>query len=360
MSCRTIPNRLPDVYETVSTFRVDYQRKAVIGQAERAMHGDSRRNCTKGATPRRKERTNALFSLFTSADTFRHCHSPLACCRSYHALLLFVQQRRTFASIVASSSSSSNMSSPTSVLTSTNKPSAQDQQIRARLLNRLGIYDAPVSVKAQPLTAAQHRRHRILRGMGVGGYTLKPSPPDGSATRNPLDGVIPTKIPLKVDGVPPGRKTTRIAFSEDVEVMPIPTRYEYSDRIKSRIWSNRHELQENAERNALEFASEGWNWRNVTEDDGAFNYRSCVFEWITLYQCQGQSRSPFPLYSHSNLSHAGMYICSQSGELVHPIHLQHLVEEEQEAAEAMDEDEEEETEGTSPPLERGVPVHSAS
>ena len=54
-----------------------------------------------------------------------------------------------------------------------------------------------------------------------------------------------------------------------------------------------------------------------------------------------------------------MYICSQSGELVHPIHLQHLVEEEQEAA-AMDEDEEEETEGTSPPLERGVPVHSAS
>ena len=57
--------------------------------------------------------------------------------------------------------------------------------------------------------------------------------------------------------------------------------------VQSRIWSNRHELQENAERNAVEFASEGWNWRNVTEDDG-------------------------------------MYICSQSGELVHPIHLKHL------------------------------------
>ena len=49
-----------------------------------------------------------------------------------------------------------------------------------------------------------------------------------------------------------------------------------------------------------------------------------------------------------------MYICSQSGELVHPIHLQHLVEDEHEMVEDP------ETEGTSPPLERGAPVHSAS
>lgn len=189
--------------------------------------------------------------------------------------------------------------------------------IRARLLNRLGIYDAPTDLKSrpQPLTAAQHRRHRILRGMGVG-YTLKPSPPDGSAIRNPLQGVKTVREPLKDDGV--SLRKTRIAFQEDVEVMPIPTRYEYSDRIKSRIWSNRHELQENAERNALEFASEGWNWRNVTEDDG-------------------------------------MYICSQSGELVHPIHLKHLVEEEEdvETADGVPVEEENAAGG----LERGTPVH---
>jgi hypothetical protein len=229
------------------------------------------------------------------------------------------------------------MSSPTSV-TLNNKSAAsalltnkqqQDQQIRARLLHKLGIHGSSarssppsdvtssshqskpitassVQVHQPPQTAAQLRRDRILRGMGVG-YTLKTLPPDGSAVRNPLQGVKTTTEPLKAtlddnggistasssaDSNASGaggmkQRKTRIMFQEDVEVMPIPTRYEYSDRIKSRIWSNRHELQENAERNAVEFASEGWNWRNVTEDDG-------------------------------------MYICSQSGELVHPIHLKHL------------------------------------
>lgn len=120
--------------------------------------------------------------------------------------------------------------------------------------------------------------------MGLG-HTLHPSPPDGSASRNPLQGMKTFQEPLKVDAPPEAKKKTRITFQEDVEVMPIPTRYEYSDRIKSRIWSNRHELQENAERNAIEFASEGWNWQTVTEDDGMyqpvfrlrFAFKSCSF-----------------------------------------------------------------------------------
>lgn len=199
--------------------------------------------------------------------------------------------------------------------------------IRSKLFSRLGIYGSspPGTVdsqmQSQPLTAAQLRRNKVLRGMGAGYNLSHQSPPDGSATRQPLSGLVPSKEPLKSgfkdddddcddesivvpddsddeNDVGSGEsnklnkrssktkqklkpKTTKIAFEDHVEVMPIPTRHEYSNRIKSRIWSNRYELQENAERNAVEFASEGWNWRNVTEDEG-------------------------------------MYICSVSGELVHP------------------------------------------
>ena len=59
----------------------------------------------------------------------------------------------------------------------------------------------------------------------------------------------------------------------------------YSDRVRERLWSNRVELHENAQRNAVEFASEGWDWKTVTEDEG-------------------------------------MYRCAVSGELIHPVHCQ--------------------------------------
>jgi hypothetical protein len=141
--------------------------------------------------------------------------------------------------------------------------------------------------------------------MGVG-YDIQPSPPDGSAIRPPLGGVTPFHEKLKYGAETHAtrkakKQSTRIAFDDEVSVIPIPMRNEYSERVRSRIWSNRFELHENAQRNAVEFAAEGWNWRNVTEDEG-------------------------------------MYICSVSGELVHPVHCQHLAAEE-------------------PTLERGTPVH---
>merc|ERR1712232_1518455 len=78
-----------------------------------------------------------------------------------------------------------------------------------------------------------------------------------------------------------GKKS--LSFQETVDVVPIPMRTEYSNRVRSRLWSNALEIHENATRNTIEFAAEGWDWRQVLEDEK-------------------------------------MYVCVATGELVHPCH----------------------------------------
>jgi hypothetical protein len=78
-------------------------------------------------------------------------------------------------------------------------------------------------------------------------------------------------------------KCTKISFNETVDVLSIPTRFEYSPEMRSKLWSSIHEINENAARNTIEFASEGWDWRNVTLD-------------------------------------SDMYRCPATGQFIHPVH----------------------------------------
>lgn len=80
------------------------------------------------------------------------------------------------------------------------------------------------------------------------------------------------------------RRKSFITFDDTVAVVPIPMRNEYSQRTRVRLWSGAAELHENAVRNSVEFAAEGWDWRSVTEDDN-------------------------------------MCICALTGALIHPIHI---------------------------------------
>jgi len=80
-----------------------------------------------------------------------------------------------------------------------------------------------------------------------------------------------------------GNKRT-VSIDKSVAVIPIPSRTEYSCQVRERIWSSSEELFANAARNSVEFASEGWNWRQAVEDKE-------------------------------------MIVHKPSGELIHPIHL---------------------------------------
>jgi hypothetical protein len=75
-----------------------------------------------------------------------------------------------------------------------------------------------------------------------------------------------------------------VSLHKSVSVIPIPTREEYSLPVRERIWSSSSELCANAARNSVEYASEGWNWRTVLEENQ-------------------------------------MLLHKTSGELIHPIHL---------------------------------------
>lgn len=84
----------------------------------------------------------------------------------------------------------------------------------------------------------------------------------------------------------------RLTFNETVSVVPIPMRTDYSQRVRERLWNNATEIQMNAQRNALEFASEGWDWKTVIEDE--YMYRDAA-----------------------------------SGELIHPVHMEEHYEQQE-------------------------------
>mmetsp|Transcript_3185 Transcript_3185/g.7264 ORF Transcript_3185/g.7264 Transcript_3185/m.7264 type:complete len:240 (-) Transcript_3185:545-1264(-) len=79
--------------------------------------------------------------------------------------------------------------------------------------------------------------------------------------------------------------TASVRFNTVVSGVKIPSRNQYSRRIKQTLWRDRYELSEMVERNTTEFHAENYDWNQVVLDEE-------------------------------------MYIDARSGERVHPCHVE--------------------------------------
>lgn len=78
-----------------------------------------------------------------------------------------------------------------------------------------------------------------------------------------------------------------VRFHSKVLVMRIPSRKQYPESMKRNMWCSLSEIARSAQRNTIEFSSEGWDWRSAVEE-------------------------------HS------MYIHPKTGQYIHPVHVQRV------------------------------------
>jgi hypothetical protein len=63
------------------------------------------------------------------------------------------------------------------------------------------------------------------------------------------------------------RRKKRIEFSETVRVVLIPSHTDYAADEKEAMWASKKAIAAMASNNFIEFAAEGWDWRNAVDDD---------------------------------------------------------------------------------------------
>ena len=97
------------------------------------------------------------------------------------------------------------------------------------------------------------------------------------------------------------RGTSSVRFNTVVSGVKIPSRNQYSRRIKQTLWRDRYELSEMVERNTAEFHAENYDWNQVVLDEE-------------------------------------MYVDASSGEKVHPCHVEGFDDREEYDEDAYDDD----------------------
>lgn len=159
--------------------------------------------------------------------------------------------------------------------------SMKSHQIRDRYIRTLGIRNSSTenTTSSRFQKSDQHSRSMPVKMLE------EPLKGDDSEYQRRLLITASTRYSPKSVMTPlkEGKMKRQVSFDNSVSVVPIPKRDAYSSRFRNRIWNSAAEIHQNANRNAMEFSAENWDWRQVLEETHFF-------------------------------------ICVDTGEMVHPVH----------------------------------------
>lgn len=185
---------------------------------------------------------------------------------------------------------------------------------RTRLLNSLGLFQQQQQQQRQgdPNSTLDSRDISPTKDSGSDGEGKKKIRTirhirslSDIPVRSPLHNTVAFETRLNDESKSRGRKESRsskprrssfsdkeknsipgsVRFNTVVSGVKIPSRNQYSRRIKQTLWRDRYELSEMVERNTTEFHAENYDWNQVVLDDE-------------------------------------MYVDASSGEKVHPCHVE--------------------------------------
>lgn len=122
--------------------------------------------------------------------------------------------------------------------------------------------------------SAMRIRSRYLQKLGVANFHEDPATtvkPRGRKRTNSF--VEPLKTEDYEENAVVGSSplssspASEVSFESSVVVHPIASHVDYSDRIRNALWTDSEEMKEEMKRNCIEFIAEGWDWKQVVEED---------------------------------------------------------------------------------------------
>ena len=139
---------------------------------------------------------------------------------------------------------------------------ANENRVRNKYLSSLGITATQQPKKFIPLKLMHQPRRIPTRPRQTAETKAEANGSEDLACGSPQG--VSTSRDSHQNGA--SRKVRSVSFDDSVAIRLIPSLSHLSMDIRKQIWGSKEEMRFNVQRNAAEFAFEGWNWQQVVEE----------------------------------------------------------------------------------------------